>query len=42
MYVVETGEHTFEDEVDCEEVCADWKRDHGKCEAHQLPDDGTT
>jgi hypothetical protein len=31
---------TLEDEVNGEEVRANWQGDHGKGEAHQLPNDG--
>jgi hypothetical protein len=34
------NELTLEDETDTKEVCANWQSDHGKGEAHQLPDDG--
>ena len=30
---------TLKDPVDGKEVGADWQCDHGKSEAHQLPDD---
>jgi len=30
---------TLEDPVDGKEVGANWQRDHGKSETHQLPDD---
>jgi hypothetical protein len=36
-FVTQDKQPTLEDKVDGKEVRADWQRDHGKGEAHQLP-----